>query len=242
MKYFKCCILPMMVLSLTMPVIAAEGNIIEDKGSIIQDSSSIVELKSVNCDKTWSVKAQTNKSYTSSEGSWILLYDGKNAPARRKGETVSAGSSVGYSHSYSGSLQFPIKGLVQASLGYSFGDEETFQAYKTSASLDVGEYVKAYYKKTYLITPVDQIETTHTYGYETVGGMSRPVNKYTSTTYKVNGKKAIMPVIDLKYYKANARSNGLLRSKSSDDNGDILIRTETYEFINGHYKLTNKTK
>lgn len=196
------------------------------------DEENEISPATVSVTRSYSID-KVGKSKTVQEGSWKLLYDGSGAPCRRDGETVSAGSSVTYSHSYSGTLLFPLKAGIQAQVGYTFGDDKTFQAYKTSAPLKVGQYVKAYYKKTYEVTPITQKEYITTKGYETVNGVTRPVDKTEVKTYNVDCKEAILPVIDLKYFPVGTRAG----------NGeDTPVASEVYEFKNGEYVLVSRTE
>lgn len=198
----------------------------EVKTAALSSDESEIMPTTVNVYTTYSID-QIGTPYTSYEGDYIKLYDGKGAPCTRDGETVSAGGSVTYSHTYSGSLQKPLIGDIQAELGYTFGKDKTFQAYKTSAPLKKGEYVIAYYKKAYNVTPITQKKTTTTTGYETVNGVTQPVNKVESKKYTVNCKEAILPLIKLEYGSVNTKS-------------DVLVASETYEFQNDKYVLVDR--
>ena len=202
----------------------------EENNSTINEEHTI-SPQNINVDTTYAIKS-VKPAGTVSDSKEHLMFDGSDYPATRDGETVSAGSSVTYSHTYSGSLQAQLAEKIQLQLGYSFGIDKTFQAYKTSAPLKKGEYCKAYYKKKYNVTKVTQVKYVHTYGYQTINGVSRPVDTLDSTDYVLTCKEAIAPDIRLAYYKA--------RTTRNSNEEDILVAEETYEYVDGEYKLTNK--
>ncbi len=68
-------------------------------------------------------------------------------PARKKGETIFASTSVTMTISTSGSFSFGIDDMVAAELGLEIGGSSTLTNGATSAPLDKGEYARAYYQK-----------------------------------------------------------------------------------------------
>lgn len=226
------------VASVPAPIFAMDNKNGEETSVVAEQNADDTEISPYTVSITKSYKiGKVGDPETIVEGSKKLLYDGSKAPCKRNGETVSAGASVSYSNTYSGSLMAPLKAGIQAEIGYSFGTERTFQAYKTSAPLNVGEYVKAYYKKTYVMTPVTQNEYITTKGYETVNGVSRPVDRTELKTYVVKCKEAILPVIYLDYYDKN---NKLITKSANSANEDKIFARETYEFKNGEYVLVDR--
>ncbi len=183
-------------------------------------------------------------SYTEASSDWEHIYTGY--PAARKGEYDAISCSVSYTHTLSGSLALNIKKEVQVELGYSFGKNMEFSISKTSAPLDVGEYVKAYYAEVYNVTPVYQKDLQHITGWELLAGSAGQYHyvDYYKTEYETAyAKKAIFPQIKMEYY--NSSQNASYNSYNIHKNNEIIIndciKTEIYEYIDGEYKLVYTT-
>ena len=179
---------------------------------------------------------QTTHSYSKSYGviysensSWINFYIGE--PAQRDGEVDTIGHEVSYSHTLSGSLAAEIKDAVQLELGYSFGKSESFSVERSSAELKKGEYVKGYYAKTWSVTPVYQVDSKHTTGWQLIpgsGGEYEYVDYYETDRTTAYARRAIAPKLRLDYFSSTTRSGG-------------CIKTEIYEYIDGNYQLLYTT-
>lgn len=235
----KKLILPLLVFTIALPTTATYA--LEEKNNLVlengaKQSDIIITPQSVNVDIKYGVKRYL-PSYTENVGKKTEFYNGKNNPCKKAGETVSPNYTLSTSHALSGSLTAEVKKTVQATLGYTFGSEETFGIYKTSSPLKVGEYVIAYYQKMYKVTPVEQERTVRTYGYETVNGVTRPVDYTKKTVNTAYAKQAILPDITLEYKKAAVKG-----MRNVDFESDITTAIETYSYINGKYVLTNKEK
>lgn len=178
-------------------------------------------------------------SYTEA-GSWNHIYTGY--PAARRGEYDTITYSVEYTHTLSGSLITQFKKEVQLELGYSFGVGRAFSISKNSAPLAVGEYVKAYYAKTYNVTPVNQKDLKHTTGWRLIPGSAGQyeyVDYYETDTTTAYAKEAIFPQIKLEYYCVPQTADYSANSRygNSEDKMSECIRTEIYEYMDGSYQL-----
>ncbi len=151
-------------------------------------------------DYRWQVKSTVQTGTTSRGNGDVLFYVG--APAERDGETDTCGISVTCSVDVGGTWQVN-KNNVAKSLGVTIGGSITLNASKTSASLRKGEYVQAYYRKTWSIYTVTQEHIKHTTHY-TYDEQGNPTGIY--STDEVIGTaigyiyKPIMPQITLRYY------------------------------------------
>ncbi len=182
-------------------------------------------------DYSWRVASKNATGSTSRGHKRVLFYEG--APATRAGETDTCGTSVSYNVEASGTFEVS-KNKVAASLGLSIGKSYQFEASKTSASLEKGEYVKAYYTKTWQQYTIKQEYIKHTtwYSFDENGNptgihSSDEVVK-TATGYIY---KPLLPKITLEYYKAStSRMTGGAVSPT---------RTEVYEWNGGKYVLTD---
>ncbi len=125
-----------------------------------------------------------------------------------------------------------IKNKVQAELGISFSKTEDFSISKNSAQLKKGEYIKAYWIKTYDVYNVRQKDIQHTVGFKQSypGGPYEPVNTYNTVYSTVEVSKAIHPKLRIEYWKDGKK----VRSAGSED---TLEKVENYEFVNGGYQL-----
>lgn len=173
-------------------------------------------------------------------GNWTYFYT--SSPAQKEGEVDTVQYSASFSHTLSGSLAVQIRERVQGSLGYSFGVSETFSVSRSSAALEVGQYIKAYYARAYDVTPVYQVDDQHTTGWQLVpgsGGKYEYVDYYNTERTTAYAKRAIMPQIKLEYYSgSNSTSYNL--NGVDEVNGGIIndcIKTEIYEYIDGNYQL-----
>ena len=146
----------------------------------------------------------------------------------------------------SGSLITQFKKEVQLELGYSFSEEREFSISKNSAPLEVGEYVKAYYAKTYNVTPVNQRDFKHTTGWRMIpgsGGEYEYVDYYETDTTTAYAKEAIFPQIKLEYYYVPQIADYSTNNAYENSEGEIsnCIRTEIYEYMDGNYQLAHAT-
>lgn len=163
-------------------------------------------------------------------GKWTHFYTGD--PSQRDGEYDSIGHSVTYGHSISGGVAGSVKQKIQLELSISFSKDETFSITKNSAQLKKGEYVKAYWIKSYDEYRVKQIDHQHTFGFEQQEnfGPYVKVDRYHDEVSYVTVRKALQPKIRIEYWK-----NGMqVRSANTED---ILDHVEYYEFIDGEYQL-----
>ncbi|WP_312048252.1 hypothetical protein [Anaerotignum sp.] len=211
-----------------------KNNLVLEDGA--KQSDIIITPQSVNVDTKYGVKRYLS-SYTENVGKKTEFYNGSNFPNKEKGETVTPSTTVNTTHALSGSLSYQVKKTVQATLGYTFSDSVSFGIAKQSRPLAVGEYVIAYYQKMYSVTPVEQERTVRTYGYETVNGVTRPVDYTKKTVNTAYAKKAMVPDIELVYKKAAVKG-----MRSANAKSDITIAIETYSYINGVYVLTSTNK
>ena len=60
----------------------------------------------------------TKSAGTSTDGSWILFYEGE--PATQAGESDTATCGVTYSHTCSGSFAAEVKSKIEVEFGYTF--------------------------------------------------------------------------------------------------------------------------
>lgn len=121
-----------------------------------------------------------------------------------------------------------------------------FSISKNSAPLEVGEYVKAYYAKTYNVTPISQKDLKHTTGWRLIpgsGGEYEYVDYYETETTIAYAKQAIFPQIKLEYYGSIQTANYGANStyENSEDMVSDCIRIEIYEYIDGNYQLVYVT-
>lgn len=207
---------------------------------------------SVLCPQTKAILVpQTTHSYSytygtsyTETGSWNHIYTGY--PAVKRGEYDTITYSVEYTHTLSGSLITQFKKEVQLELGYSFGTGREFSISKNSAPLEVGEYVKAYYAKTYNVTPVNQRDFKHTTGWRLIpgsGGEYEYVDYYETDTTTAYAKEAIFPQIKLEYYYVPQIADDSANSVygNSGDKMSECVRIEIYEYMDGNYQLVYAT-
>lgn len=161
-------------------------------------------------------------------GDWSLFYSG--APAERDGEYDTVSISKTYSHSYSGGIGGDIRD-VEASLGFTFGSDVTYNVSKNSSSLKKGESIKAYWIKNYDVSTLLSREIIRITGFELGwGGQYYPVNRTESgQTRTATINKAIMPRIKLEYYDSKGNRRGI----------ESLSRVEYYDYKDGDYRLIN---
>lgn len=176
----------------------------------------------------------TKSAGTSTAGSWKLFYEGE--PATQAGESDTATCGVTYNHTYSGSIAAEVKSKIEVQFGYTFGEDEEFSVSKQSRTLAKGEYIKAYYIKTYEDTTVNQTQYKRVRGWQqtTPGGSYEYVDKTSKTgaTKTATAKKAILPKIKLNYYTSKKTAANVCGLE------EMPIATEVYEYINGQYVLT----
>lgn len=163
----------------------------------------------------WKVKSSSFYS-TISKGSKQLFYVGD--PATRNGEVDTLSYTVSYSNDVSGQVNVGSQ-AISIAVGFTIGKQESFGISKSSAPLNVGEYVKGYYTKKYSRYKVIQEEWAYDYGLEYSVG----------TTATAWADKAILPSITLEYY--NSGRSGI----SSKNINDMPFKTEVYEYIDGSY-------
>lgn len=178
----------------------------------------------------------TSSAGTEMSGNWYLFYNGY--PAAETGEIDTVTVETSYSHTFSGSFAVDVKENVEFELGYSFGKTESFSVSKASRPLQKGEYIKAYYIKSYELTNVFQRELKCVEGWEQqADGTYKYVDYslYTGNTKEAVAKRAISPSLKLEYYKVNITRN----AEGADVNQSSPIPTavEYYEYIDGQYVL-----
>ncbi|MDI6705263.1 MAG: hypothetical protein HPY74_15870 [Firmicutes bacterium] len=91
-------------------------------------------------------------------GNWELVYVG--TPAKKPGETDTVTASLTRSAEVTGSIQVPVK-QIAASVNVTLGVGYTVGGSRTSAPLDVGEYVKGYARPVASIHRVTQRKYIH---------------------------------------------------------------------------------
>lgn len=127
---------------------------------------------------------------TQTEGPWILFYTG--TPADKEGVVDTAKIDVPYTNSYTGTIPKSLAKKIQNELGYHFGESpDAWFAAKTSAPLQKGEYIKAFYRKNYEITEVY-------------------LNDASGSTKIATAKKALLPQIKLVY---SSQQNAALQAR-----------------------------
>lgn len=220
MKKLGCFVLAL-VLSLSLVPTAFAAN---------DDNDGAASPTALGTQTTHSWSYKYGEPTEKTKGSWQHIYTGE--PAARTGETDSVSHSVSYGHSFTGTFGGNIKDKIQVEFGISFSKEEGFSISKNSASLNKGEYIKAYWMKTYDSYDVVQTDLQHTYGFAQSypGGPYEKVDRYESVVSHVTVDKAIHPKIKIEYWKDGKK----VRSVNS---GDMLVRTEYYEIVDGEYHL-----
>lgn len=177
-----------------------------------------------------------NYSYTygtptsMTKGNWTCIYTGE--PAARDGEYDTVSHSVSYGATFSGSFMGNIKDKIQVEFGISFSKSTEFGISKNSAPLKKGEYIKAYWIKSYDSYDVTQKDLKHIYGWELQGsgGTYVPVDRYETETSHVTVNKPLQPKLKIEYWKDG-------KMERSADAGDTLERIEYYELIGGVYQM-----
>ena len=220
------------ILSVSSGICFASSDPVTDTASgkpVNEIKASAVQLSS-----TYSFVKNYNQTQT--EGGWILGYTGH--PAAKTGEYDSASFGVSYSNSCTGGLNATLTDVIEASLQYTFGKTESWTATKNSAPLNKGDYVKAYWMKTYDVTNITQIETVHHLGWQG----STPVDYYTQNMNTLYAKHAILPKLRMEYYNKNGMyaSSAVAPDKTETSSTTTPYKTETYTWINGQYVKTNE--
>lgn len=206
--------------------------------TIVLPSNTAHAYVGVQIDHDWSYKIVNSGT---SNGKYQLIYEG--APAAANGEYDTISYEVSYSHSITGTIESSLSKKISASLGYTSGKSVCFEIAKNSAQLNKGEYVKAYYAKTYEETTINQTDHQHVYGWQLAdGGTYNPVNYYTTVHKTGYGHKAIMPKIKLEYYKSGKKIQKSAARKASsyineNTKSDEIIKTEVYEYVDGEYAI-----
>lgn len=201
-------------------------------------SNTVHAYVGVQIDHDWSYRIEHSGT---SNRNYELIYEG--APAAANGEYDTISYEVSYSHSITGSIEASLSKKISASLGYSSGKSVSFTIAKNSAQLNKGEYVKAYYAKTYEETTIYQTDHQHVYGWELADGGSYNKVDYYPTEHKTGyGHKAIMPKIKLEYYKSGRKIQKSVARKDSlyineNTKSDEIIKTEVYEYVDGEYTI-----
>ncbi len=223
--------------------------------SAIPNKVARASIMTPTVEHSWSYT--TGTPYSTNEGRECIYY---GAPATRKGETDTISHTISYSHCFSGSLEFSIKKKVEVQVGYTFGIEKNFSVSKTCAPLERGEYVKGYIAKSYEVTPINQKDEQHIYGWrqKETGGEYEYVDYYNTERSVAYAKKAIAPQLTFEYYKSKSTNKNLeelliegrkdvvdyfIQSDAKEDwtlveEGE-LVRTEYYDFIDGEYQLVS---
>lgn len=221
-----------MAVVLCMPAFAANETQLNKENTSDSSVNSVAPLYvGTQTDHSWSYSYGSPRLKTS--GEWNHLYTGE--PAQRDGEHDTVSHSTAYTSSFSGTFGGNIKSKIELDLQVSFSKTTEFQVSKNSASLKRGEYIKAYWIKTFDSYDVTQKDLQHTYGFEQKypGGPYEKVDRYNTVYSHVTVDKAIQPKIRLEYWK-----NGK-RVKSADSE-DTLERIEYYEWKNGTYQMVCK--
>lgn len=182
-------------------------------------------------DYYWRVASKSATGTTSRGTGRVFFYEG--APATRTGETDTCGTSVSYSVEASGSFEISA-GTVASSLGLSIGQSFTFEVSRTSAALEKGEYIKAYYTKNWQTYTIKQERVKHTtwYSYDEDGNPTG-IHSTDEVVKTITGYiyKPLMPKITLEYYGGSARS-------ASARSGSTPYKTEVYEWNGSSYVIT----
>jgi hypothetical protein len=165
-----------------------------------------------------------NKDYTTCTSGSYVLFD-ENEPAVRDGEVQSAGYSINYCHTYSGSIAASLTSAIEISVGYSFGVNPGLSKTYSSASLKEGEYTKFYYKKNYSKSKVKQAK----YEVNDFGDVTGPVA--TETCYP---QRALLPKIKIEYFETTASSRNL---KSLNKVDEKPYKVEIYDYKDGVHQL-----
>lgn len=176
----------------------------------------------------YKLKSITPDYKTVTKGGWHLIYTG--APATRDGEYDTISHEVSYSTTVSASLGYGIKDAVEAQLGVDIGASESFGISKNSAPLKKGEYVKAYYARTYSVSKV--------LVYVLYGS---PTNDITSIT-PIRTRyvyRALQPQVKLEYYHHYSSSS--INSLTANNENSKPYKTECYNYVNGKYILNETT-
>ncbi|WP_108671423.1 hypothetical protein [Peribacillus acanthi] len=161
----------------------------------------------------WKITSTSNYGNVT-KGSWVHLYTGY--PATRTGEVDTISASVTYTHQIAGTVNV-TNSVVSAEVGYTIGQDKQFSISRETPPLNKGEYVKAFYIKSYSRTTLNQRQ----YFYDL--GTSYPTSNY-ATGY---ADEAILPQLRLEYYSSTARSAG-------------PTKVEYYENIDGEYVQVNE--
>ncbi|WP_313530521.1 hypothetical protein [Anaerotignum sp.] len=225
-----------MLLTLSIPAFAESSNAEIDNTVFVEDETGgTIPNRYVGTQTTHSWDYVYGSPTEKTKGSWKHFYTGD--PTQRDGEYDTASHSVSYGHTYSGSFGGNIKKLIQVEFGISFSKNEEFGISKNSAPLKKGEYIKAYWKKSFNSYDVKQTDHQHTFGFEQQGsgGPYVKVDRYKDVVSHVTVDKALQPKIRIEYWKDNKK----VRSIS---NGDTLERVEYYELINGKYQLVDEDR
>lgn len=129
----------------------------------------------------------------------------------------------------SASLGWTIKKAVEAQLGLSIGHSESFGISKNSAPLKKGEYVKAYYARTYSVSKVVEGQV--------FGSSTFPItDKSPRRTRYVY--RAIQPQVKLEYF--HHYGNSSINDFTVNENRKPY-KIECYNCVNGIYILTETT-
>lgn len=184
------------------------------------------------------VGTQTTHNYTYTygapksitKGEWNHIYTGN--PAARDGEYDTISHSVSYSATFSGSFMGDIKSRIQVEFGISFSKSTGFEISKNSAPLKKGEYIKAYWIRSYDSYDVTQKDTKHIYGWEQEYnfGPYVPVDRYETVESHVTVEKPLQPKLKIEYWKNGAQ----IRSATTEN---TLERIEYFELIDGTYQM-----
>lgn len=131
------------------------------------------------------------QDYTIAYGAYKFFYEG--SPAEYSGEIDTINASRSISNDYSGSIAIGLKKSIEISLGYSFADTLALSSSKQSRALNMGEYVRGYWRPVYSQSKVVQGQYYRVDGYEVPTG----------TTMICYGKKASGICLKLEYYSAS---------------------------------------